>query len=222
MFKFLRRDQNPAILAECEEELRRTAVANWQYVSVPRDMNARAELLQKAATAGLAEHETVKRLDFLQRLLLAVNAPSTLAVKEAFLNAAPRYQLEGTSAIRWMRQQRDLEVLEAEGLRIISHDQQGRAVYLQCSAEFKNKPGRLEAREDGVTFLGEVAVEIAWSTVAHAAKTVHSYQGLDYSAVALQEGKRRTPTKFAFTRDDEAAYACEVIMRVWAHKKQAP
>ena len=102
----------------------------------------------------------------------------------------------------------------------MGHDQQGRGVYFQCEAEFKNKPGQLEIREDGLTFTGEVVIEIPWSNVVHAAKTTHTFQGLDYAALALLEGKRRTPTKFVSTRDYDATYAVEVTMRLWGTEQE--
>lgn len=225
MFRFLQRLQAPAILADCEKESNRTARAGCQFVSVPRDMSARAALLQRAVAAGLADHETVKRLDFLQRLLVAVtgNPEPSAAIQDALVAEAKRYQLEHTSGVQVLRKHRELEQLKQEGPRVMAHDQQGRDVYFQCAAEFKNKPGRFDLRDDGATFTGEVVVEIAWSNVVHAAKTTHTYQGVDYSAVAFQEGKRRTPTKFVFTRDQEADYACEVTMRLWEQsKKQGP
>ena len=71
MFKYLNRLQTPTILAECEKEVNGTAAADV-YFRGERDTSRRAELLQKAAGAGLADHQTVKRLDFLQRLLADV------------------------------------------------------------------------------------------------------------------------------------------------------
>jgi hypothetical protein len=52
----------------------------------------------------------------------------------------------------------------------------------------------------------------------HAAKTSHTYQGLDHGAVALQEGKRRTPTKFVFTQDSDDAR--EVTLRLWERSRK--
>lgn len=223
MFKFLQRAQAPTILADCEKELHRTAKAEPYFMS-DRDVNSRAGLLQRAAAAGLGEHETVKRLDFLQRLLGAVTVDPTPApaVLDALLAEAKRYQFENISAVRSIRQHQELHRLKQDGPHVVrDHDPQGRAIYFQCAAAFKNKDGRFAIRADGVTFTGKVVIEIAWSNVVHAAKTTHTYQGVDHNAVALQEGKRRTPTLFAFTRDSEAAYACEVTMRLWEQSKKA-
>jgi hypothetical protein len=92
-------------------------------------------------------------------------------------------------------------------------------VYFRYAAEFKNKPGSLDFRSDGLTFTGEVVVEIAWSNVAHAAKTTHTFQGYEQTALALQEGKRRTPTKFAFSVGP-ADYACDLAVLLWEKSRQ--
>src|SRR5262245_15734149 len=146
MFKFLRRAREATLLADCEKEIHRTAAANPKYVSVPRDVNARADLLQKAAAAGLTDHETVKRLDFLHRLVRAVTedpAPAP-AVLESLLAEGARCGFESISTIQMLRRYLDLERLKQDGPRVIARDQQGRAVYFQGNAEFKNKEGRFE------------------------------------------------------------------------------
>jgi hypothetical protein len=90
------------------------------------------------------------------------------------------------------------DALRAGGPETLGRDAQGRDVYFRLQALFTNKDGQLELRDDGLTFTGEVVVEIAWHNVAHLAETTHTYRGDDYAAIALQEGKRRTSTKFAF------------------------
>ena len=219
---FKRREQppkDPTVLAECQKEMERTAAAVARFVSVPRDMAQRVALLERAHAAGHSEHETVKRLDYLQRLLTTLNDGAASApAKDALLDEAKQYQFESISAVRTLAAERELETLAERGVQPIEQDSQGRAVYLRCEAEFKNKSGLFEVREDGVTFTGEVFVEVPWSTVAHCAKTTHTYQGLDYDAVALQEGKRRTPTKFVFF-GSRAPYACEVTVGVWVKSK---
>ena len=219
MFKFLQRLQASTLLADCEKELKRTTVANV-YFRTERDASLRAKLLRDAVAAGLGEHETVKRLDFLQRLLTALDGDPSPTVQDALLAEAKGLELEEVSGVLALRAHRNLELLKERGPQVVTHDSQGRAIYFRCGAEFKNKPGQFEVRDDGVTFTGEVVVEVPWSNVVHAAKTAHTYQGMDYCAVALQEGKRRTPTKFVFTRDSEAAYACEVTMQLWEQSRK--
>lgn len=223
MFKFLRRSHAPTILADCEEQLNRaTGPLAVVLFGPPKGTESAAAVLERAVAAGLGEHETVKRLAFLQRLN-TVNKDLSPSMKDALLAEAARYRLENTTVVQSLREQRELERLEQQGPRVMGHDQQGRGVYFQCEAEFKNKPGQLEIREDGLTFTGEVVIEIPWSNVVHAAKTTHTFQGLDYAALALLEGKRRTPTKFVSTRDYDATYAVEVTMRLWEQsKKQSP
>jgi hypothetical protein len=221
MFKFFQRKRDSAILAECEQELRRTAAAHPGYVSVPRDMNARAELLRRAVGTGLGEHTTVKRLEFLQRLVHGVTADPALpqAVLESLLIEAARYQFDNIQAVRLLREYLELERLKREGPRAMAHDSQGRAIYCRCAAMFKNRDGQLDVRDDGISFSGEVVIEIRWSDVKHTAKTTHTYKGVDYTALALQEGKRRTPTLFALILNGEAAYACEVVLQLWEQNK---
>jgi hypothetical protein len=113
----------------------------------------------------------VKRLDFLQRLLTALDGDPSATMQDALLDEAKRCQLENTSGARALRKHRELELLKEHGPRVVAHDQRGRPVYLRCEAEFKNKAGRFEVRDDGVTFTGEVVIEIAWISVVRAAKT---------------------------------------------------
>ena len=125
----------------------------------PKGTESAAAVLERAVAAGLGEHETVKRLAFLQRLN-TVNKDLSPSMKDALLAEAARYRLENTTVVQSLREQRELERLEQQGPRVMSHDQRGRGVYFQCEAEFKNKPGQLEIREDGLTFTGEVVIEI--------------------------------------------------------------
>jgi hypothetical protein len=186
-------------------------------------MAARDALLRRAEAAGLANHETIQRLAFLQRVLACVSkwfggqAPAGTA--ETLLADAKRYQLEGNDAVKLLAAQWELELLVQQGASPIGSDGQGRAVYVRCPAEFKNKPGQLEVRADGLTFRGEVLIDIAWNNVVHAAKTTHTYQGLDYRAIALQENKRRTPTKFALTERHRDVFALEVTMALWEQSR---
>jgi hypothetical protein len=81
----------------------------------------------------------------------------------------------------------------------------------------RTSPGQLEIRGDGLTFTGEVFVEIALHNVMHVAEMVHTYRGDEYKAVALQERKRRTPTRFAFVDKHDAAYAFKLITLLRQH-----
>src|SRR5262245_50909105 len=112
MFKFLQRafrraepDRAPLILAECEKESQRTAKALPQFMSNPRDVNLRTSLLQKAADAGLTEHQTVKGLAFLHHLIefLTVDPTPPLEMLEPLVEEAKRYQFEDIHAVRMLR-----------------------------------------------------------------------------------------------------------------------
>lgn len=206
------------LVADCEREADRTAKAHPGFMSNPRDASLRAALLQRATEAGLAEHEMVKRLAFLDRLVEAMSIDPTPApeVLAPFVEEAKQYQFEEIQSVRLLRRHLDLERLKQEGPRVMGQDRQGRAVYYRCTAEFKNKEGQFEVRADGISFTGEVAIEIAWTDVAHVSKTTHTYRGDTDKAIAIQEGKRRTPTKFVF--GIEADYACEVTLMSWARR----
>ncbi len=132
---------------------------------------------------------------------------------------APSHQQQDTAPVRALAQVRRLQRLEERGAEEIEQDQQGRSVYLRCEAEYRNKPGSFEVREDGVAFSGEVLVEIPWTNVTHVARTEHSYQGLDYYAVAIQERKRRTATTFVFPDDSIGKFGRELTVKVWEQVK---
>ena len=164
----------------------------------PRDITTRAELLASATAAGLTDRDVVQKLAFFHRLLSELSQAPDLSTIDTLLTEARRLQLRDGDALRTLVALAESAMFAQQGLRAVEHDSLGRAVYLRCDAEFKNKSGQLEVREDAICFRGEVLVEIPWINVLHAAKTSHTYQGLDYAAVAIQEGKRRTSTKFAF------------------------
>lgn len=223
MFKFLqeRREAKAAqaaaaVLAECAAVLARHSGAMWQFVIGHRDIAEREAMLQKASAAGLSDSATVQQMALLHRLLavMPVAAQTSAAAKDGLLAEARRHDLD-IHAVRELASMREFEQFESDGPRIIERDAEGRGVYLRCDAEFKNKPGLLEVREDGVRFVGEVVVDVAWANVVHAATTTHTYQGADYKAVALQEGKRRTPTKFAFPPDYSADLRAAVTVAAW-------
>ena len=67
MFKFLQKRREAitqreaaTVLAACEAELKRTANANWRFVTAQRDIDTRSQLLQRAVLSGLGEHQTVE------------------------------------------------------------------------------------------------------------------------------------------------------------------
>jgi hypothetical protein len=214
--------QQATILAECEKELQRASGISWQFVGAG-DVSKGRLLIEKATAAGLKEHETVRRLAFLQRLWTAAlddEVKVAATVKDALLAEAAAYELSDISVARFLQRRRGLELLHERGPSVVTHDAQGRPVYFQCEAEFKNKSGRLAFRDDGLTFTGEVVVEVAWGNVLHVAKTTHTYQGYDLTAIALQEGKRRTATKFALPLGGEADYACDVAVLLWERNKR--
>jgi len=214
MFGFLRRRREGEILEACEAELERTRKASAVMVNTPGQLATRAALLERARSTGVAKSVTFKRLDFLQRLLSGLAAGIEDDAMDPLIAEARALDLADTDGIRRLLDYQRMAALKTGGPKIIERDAQGCGVYLRCEAEHKNKPGRLEVRDDGMTFVGEVVVEIPWSNAAHVAQTTHSYRGIDYRAIAVQEGKRRTPTKFTFTgRDDK--YACELIEQVW-------
>lgn len=131
MFKFLQkrreetiRRQRQEVLTACDDLIHFTITSAWQYVSRPRDTSARAELLQKAASAGLAEHDTVKRLDFLQRLLPALAGSMDLQALDAFLAEANHLQMKEGSAVHKLVALADLALMAEQGPRVIDHDQQ--------------------------------------------------------------------------------------------------
>ena len=79
-----------------------------------------------------------------------------------------------------------MQTLKAHGPEVIEHRADGRKVFLRCKVDHKGQTGMLEVRDDGLSFVGEIALEIPWSTVVHVAKTTHK----DSDAIAIQEGKR--------------------------------
>jgi len=211
-----------ALLTQCEAELQRSARAEWRFVSVPRDVAIRAELLAKAAAAGITDAQVVQQLAFLHRLISALNQSLDLVTIDALLTDARQSQIADCSALRELVTVAESATFAEQGLRPIDHTADGQAVYLRRDVELRNNPGQLEVRDDGVCFRGEVLLDIPWSNVQHVAETSHTYQGLDYVAVAIQEGKRRTPTKFAFPQQRGAQHACKVVIAAWERAKQRP
>jgi hypothetical protein len=226
MFSFFRKRREAAaaraaeqlarqVLTECQTELDRTANAYWSYVAVPRDMSQRAALLERANAAGVAEHPIVQKLSFFQRLLTALPTGPDLPTIDGLMTDARRLQIPPCDALRDLVARAEAGLFAVQGLRALESDSAGRTVYLRCDAEFRNKPGQLEVRDDGMCFRGEVLLEIPWANVMHIARTTHSYRGDDYPALAVQEGKRRTPTKFVLAERYGVEHACNVVIAAW-------
>jgi len=206
--------QAATVLAECEATLTRIFRMSWSYIA-PRDVAEMAERVQRATDAGLHDHETVRGLDFCDRLWHSLRCEIDADAKDSLLAEGERIGLGDLRVLQEMRHQRGLDRLRDEGPSVIERDSRGRSVYWRSDAQFKNKTGALEIRDDGLTFAGEVMGNVAWSDVAHAAKTSHTCQSNDMIALALQEGTRRTATKFAFPDEREGDRACEIAIRLW-------
>jgi hypothetical protein len=199
-----------AILTECEHQLERLSGTLLWVV----DDQQIVSLVDRAASAGLHEHDTLKRLKFLHRLVTCAIADTDPIGKDALLAEADHLGYGETPAARDVRRSRKLELLHERGPEVMGHDASGRPVYFECEAEFKNRPGKIVMRDDGLTFVGEVVVDVEWTDAVHVARATHSYRGDEYSALALQEGKRRTPTKFALM-ESKADYACAMAVTLW-------
>jgi hypothetical protein len=205
---FIQRRRDRQILEECEAELARTSVALAEFVNSPGELQNRAALLARAREANLYEHETVRRLDYLQRLMGGLAVGIEDGQINAFIDEARTLGLEETNGVRLLLDRQRRLTLETRGPEEVAHDADGTPLYFEAEVEYKNKPGVLRIADDGLRFVGEVALEIPWSNVAHVARTTHSYRGYESEAIAIQEGKRRTATKFVFAgRDAEYAYA---------------
>lgn len=203
-------------LQACEHELDRTKKALAAYANSPRDLAERAALLARAQELGLTDVPVVRRLQFLQRLLTALSTgidENDLALAAQFVAEGERLDLGDTDGVRLLRRHLRLAHLRSTGPQPIV-DKDGRTVYTRCSADYKNKAGTLEVHGGGISFLGEVRIDIAWPSVTHVAQTTHAYQGIEYPAVAVQENKRRTATRFVFT-DSDGGYTSELIVAVW-------
>jgi hypothetical protein len=220
MFKFLRDRREAAVqaelLADCEKVLRSTTGNLW-YLYKSGDNAAWIDLVQKAKGAGLGDHETVRRVDFMTRLLAALFDGCDTTGKEKLVEEAVRLELGSIGPVARIMELLAIEHLTAHGPQIESRDALGRGVYFELPVEFKNREGLLEVREDGLTFKGEVLLEIAWADVKHIANTTHKTgrgdERVEYAAIALQEGTRRTPTKFALPRGADFTQA--LIAAAW-------
>jgi hypothetical protein len=217
VFGLFKKRNRQAALEECARELERTRRAMPQFVASPRDMSERATLLNRANALELGDTPTVRCLDYLQKLLTIgpTLKDDDSATIDALVKEGVSLGLGDFRGVTALQDHQQLMRLQAHGPEPLERDLQGRAVFLRASAEHKNKEGVLEVRQDGLTFVGEVRLDIPWSDVTHAAGTSHSYRGNDYPAVALQERKRRTATKFAFPTGRNCDYQVAVIVAVW-------
>lgn len=221
MFDFFRKRRQREVRAACEAELERVGKMNAGLVA-PRDLQSLAGLLDRARAAGLRDELTIKRVDFLHRLLSGLAKEIQDHEIGAFLAEARTLEIEETDGVRRLQDHLRMTGLKARGPEVIACDARGRAVYLQCDAEHNNKPGRFEVREDGVSFAGEVVIEIPWSRVDHVAQTTHAYRGYEQDGViGIQEGKRRTATKFVLSAR-ERAFGFELTKQVWERFKVRP
>jgi hypothetical protein len=217
MFKFLRERRQRKVLTLCEAELERTQKAYAKFVNTPGDLATRAALLEQATAEDLTEHPIIKRLEFLQRLLAGLATAIEDSAIPAFIEEARALGLTETDGIRLLIEHQRMQMLAAHGPEVIERTATGHTVFLRCQVEHKRQTGTLEVRNDGLTFVSEAALEIPWSTVVHVAKTRYN----DGEAIAIQEGKRRTATKFVFFgRGSE--YACEVILQTWKRSRPDP
>jgi hypothetical protein len=216
MFKFLRERRQREVLGRCDAELSRTQAANAQFVNGPWDLSLRGQLLADARAEGLSDHPTVKRLDFLQRLVsgLATEIPDNAV--PAFVAEARALDLTETDGVKRLIAHQRMQALSENGPEVIDRTTEGHGVFLRCEVEHKGQSGRLEIRDDALVFVGEVALVIPWATVAHVANTTVK----DADAIAIQEGKRRTATKFAFWGRD-SDYARALILKVWERFRKA-
>jgi hypothetical protein len=222
MFDFLRRRRAAAAVAACRAELARTAAADASMVSSPRDMQARAGLLDAARQAGASDAGEVRQLDSLQRLLAVLRTKGAdAAAMELALADARSLNLGETTAVRTFEAACALAVVRERGPQAIRRAAAGRRVYFSGPAEHKNRQGTLEVREDGLTFTGEVLIEIPWANVAHVAEVVHETRDALGAAIAIQEGKRRTATKFVLWDAPDQSLGCEVAVKAWEQFRAA-
>jgi hypothetical protein len=125
MFNFLKRRREAAqrasieaqravIIADCERALDRISRAGWEFVGAQEV----ASHIAKANAVGLLKHETVARLELLQRLNAAALENPGPTVNDNLLTEAARLGLEDTSAARFIRRRRRLEVFRERGQRL--------------------------------------------------------------------------------------------------------
>jgi hypothetical protein len=216
VFDFLRRRRQATLIAKLETALIEAESVRPMFGDSRENIQRRATLLEQARVADLADEPIVRRLDFLQRLFrgLATSIPDDGV--PALLNEAATLNLADNPCVGHLRDHQRLQDVKTHGPAPTATDPRGRVVYLKVPADYKNKPGELQVRDDGLTFTGDVVVEIAWAEVSHVARTTHRSGGYDADAIAVQEGKRRSGTKFAFHSD--ADVVCETILQVWQRR----
>jgi HIRAN domain len=118
MFKFLRERREREVLTQCEAELERTQRAKAAFVNSPRDLATRA-LLERAKAEDLAEHPTIKRLDFLQRLLAGLATEIGDRAIPAFIAEARALGLIETDAVQLLIEHQRMQMLAEHGPEVI-------------------------------------------------------------------------------------------------------
>lgn len=177
-----------------------------------RELEAQAQLLANAETVGLQAHPAVLRLRFMHGVLREMKSGgiSGEALDRVVREAEP-LALADTPIVQHVRRYHRLWLLERDGPAPIGEGADSTALYFRGPTEYRNKPGTLEVTERGLTFLGEVRLELLWERVQHVASTTHTYRGFEQPAIAIQEAKRRTATKFVFGDD----FGPAVVEAVW-------
>jgi hypothetical protein len=112
MFKFLRERRQREVLTLFEAELARTQKAYAVYAT-PHDLATQAALLERATAEDLAEHPTIKRLEFLHRLLAGLVTGIEDSAIPAFLDEARALGLTETDGIRLLLEQQRKQALAA-------------------------------------------------------------------------------------------------------------
>lgn len=221
MFDFLerfrgaaRRRNREAFLARCQRALNELDI----YVHDPSARDRRAALPRQAHARGWGEDEAAQRLAVLDQVydlvvrLAGLNNTDTPhdgggAVSDGLLADSGRLGLGENPFVKKLSAERELVLLPERGPQVLDIDTKGRAVYLRCTASYNKQVGQVEVREDGMTFVGEVVLNIPWTKVTHATTV-----GMQ---LALQEGTRRTPTKFQFRYGDNWRLAHQIAVVAW-------
>ena len=117
MFKFLRERRQREVLTLCEAELARTQKP-YAVFATPRDLATQAALLERATAEDLAEHPTIKRLEFLHRLLEGLATGVEDSAIPAFIDEARALGLTETDGIRLLLEQQRKQALAATSPKV--------------------------------------------------------------------------------------------------------
>jgi hypothetical protein len=100
-------EQRAALIAECKAQFE-SASRKMPELLKEADATNVAALVQKASNAGLAEHETVRRLQLLERLWRAALDDEAAASinPDALLAESARLQMSNTSIVRLLHSTR--------------------------------------------------------------------------------------------------------------------